>query len=110
MIPNEEVGQFKPGQSGNLAGRPKKLPGLDKLLAEVLGEDLAEAKAIVQALVDRAKKGHVRSAQLILDRAFGKEVIPVNLAVSTFDIAKIDLTKLSPAALDEILNLYSEND
>ena len=31
--------EFKPGQSGNPNGRPKKLPELDKLLADVLGEE-----------------------------------------------------------------------
>ena len=37
-IPNSKP--FKKGQSGNPNGRPKKLPELDKLLADVLGEDV----------------------------------------------------------------------
>jgi len=109
MIPNEEIGQFKPGVTGNPNGRPKKLPGLDKLLAEVLGEDLAEAKTILQALVVRAKKGHVRSAQIILDRAFGKETLPIAMSVNTFSLDRLDLTKLSPELLDELLILAAND-
>lgn len=66
---------FKPGQSGNPKGRPKKLPALDKLLAEVLGspdDDDSPAKEILEALAKRAKKGDTRAAEIILDRAYGK--------------------------------------
>ena len=109
MIPNEEIGQFKPGESGNPNGRPKKLPGLDKLLAEVLGDDLSEAKAILEALVIKAKRGNVRAAQLIFNRAFGKETTPLTVDINDgFDIQKIDLLKLSPAALDELLLLAAK--
>lgn len=69
---------FKKGQSGNLAGRPKKLPDLDKLLAEVLGEDpndptaQSEAKEVLRQLVNKAKKGSVPAQIAVLDRAYGK--------------------------------------
>lgn len=65
---------FKPGQSGNPNGRPKKLPEIDKLLADVLGEDGEnnEAKAILKALVVKAKRGDTRAAEILLDRAYGK--------------------------------------
>jgi hypothetical protein len=110
MIPNQEIGQFKPGESGNPAGRPKKLPGLDKLLAEVLGEDLTEAKAILQALLVRAKKGHVRSAQIILDRAFGKEIIPLDVHNRSEQAVIIDYSKLSESTLKELLAATSTPD
>lgn len=66
---------FEPGQSGNPSGRPRKLPKIDDLLAEVLGDDenSGEAKAILEALVKRAKlKGGDKAAEILLDRAFGK--------------------------------------
>lgn len=67
--------EFKPGQSGNPNGRPKKLPELDKLLADVLGEEkdgIEAAKAILMALRAKATKGDVRAAEVLLDRAYGK--------------------------------------
>lgn len=70
---------FKPGQSGNPNGRPKKLPEIDKLLADVLGEDgeNSEAKAILKALLTKAKKGDTRAAEILLDRAYGKPKQPI---------------------------------
>lgn len=67
--------QFKPGQSGNPLGRPKKLPAIDVLMAEVLGsidDKKSEAQAIIEALVKRALKGDVRAAEVLLDRGYGK--------------------------------------
>lgn len=72
-IPNNKP--FKKGQSGNPNGRPKKLPQLDKLLADVLGEEkdgLTAAEAILKALRLKAAKGDIRAAELLLDRAYGK--------------------------------------
>jgi len=66
---------FKKGQSGNLNGRPPKLPEIDKLLADILGEDkdgISAAKAILMALRAKAAKGDIRAAELLLDRAYGK--------------------------------------
>jgi hypothetical protein len=70
--------QFKPGQSGNPNGRPRKIPALDLLLAEVLGyeegkpQESALAKQIILALFKKAKRGNVRAANVLLERAFGK--------------------------------------
>ena len=66
---------FKKGTSGNPKGKPCKIPGLDNLLAEVLGEDkdgITAAKAILMALRAKATKGDVRAAEVLLDRAYGK--------------------------------------
>ncbi len=62
--------QFKPGQSGNPNGRPRKLPELDKLLSDVFGND--EMEKILQAVYKRALKGDTRAAEIILDRGYGK--------------------------------------
>lgn len=76
--PNPDMSGLKPfkkGQSGNPKGRPKKLPKLDELLADVLGEEqggIEAAKAILMALRKKAVKGDVRAAEALLDRAYGK--------------------------------------
>jgi hypothetical protein len=67
--------QFKKGVSGNIKGAPKKIPQLDVLLADVLGEEkdgIEAAKAILMALRSKAVKGDVRAAEVLLDRAYGK--------------------------------------
>jgi Family of unknown function (DUF5681) len=67
--------QFKKGRSGNPKGRPPKLPKLDELLAEVLGDekdDITAAKGILMALRKKAIAGDVRAAEILLDRAYGK--------------------------------------
>lgn len=63
------------GETGNPNGRPKKLPELDKLLADVLGEEkdgVSAAEAILKALRLKAAKGDVRAIEVMLDRAYGK--------------------------------------
>ena len=72
---NIEPHKFKKGESGNPNGRPKKLPQLDVLLGNVLGEEkdgLTAAEAILKALRLKATKGDVRAAEVLLDRAYGK--------------------------------------
>lgn len=84
---NIEPHKFKKGQTGNPNGRPRKLPELDKLLAEVMGEDkdgITAAEAILKALRAKATKGDIRAAEVLLDRAYGKakQTIDNNLNVS----------------------------
>lgn len=88
---------FKKGKSGNPNGRPKKLPQLDELLADVLGEEkdgIEAAKAILMALRAKATKGDVRAAEVLLDRAYGKakQAIDVTSNNEPF-ILKINGTK-----------------
>lgn len=67
--------RWKPGQSGNPNGRPKKLPDLDKLMAEVLGpnkEGRDGMQVIIEALLKKAAKGDVKAAELLLNRGYGK--------------------------------------
>lgn len=67
--------RFKPGKSGNPKGRPKKLPGLDQLLIEVLADEKdgrTAAQAILISMRSKAIKGDVRAAEVLLDRAYGK--------------------------------------
>lgn len=89
--------QFKPGQSGNPHGRPKKIPAIDILLAEVLGEGASGetgAKQILDALHKRAKKGDVRAAELLLDRAYGKARQPIEHSITEKQIMVIGGQKI----------------
>lgn len=63
------------GVTGNPNGRPKKLPELDKLLADVLGEEKdgrTAAEAILMKLRAMAAAGNIRAAEVLLDRGWGK--------------------------------------
>lgn len=65
----------------NKNGRPRKLPAIEELLAEVLGADgegKSEAEKILVALRDRALKGDTRAAELLLDRSYGKPKIHID--------------------------------
>lgn len=70
-----EHSRFKKGQSGNPKGRPKKLPELDKLMANVLGEekeDITALEVILRVVRAKAAKGDLRAAEILLDRGYGK--------------------------------------
>lgn len=76
-VPGRNGGTLQQAEKGeclNPKGRPRKLPEIDKLLADVLGSDDDEspAKAILQALVKKAKAGDTRAAEILLDRGWGK--------------------------------------
>jgi len=71
----ENLTPFPKGKSGNPNGRPKKIPELDKLLADVLGDEkegITAAQAILMALRKKAAAGDVRAAEVLLERAYGK--------------------------------------
>jgi hypothetical protein len=77
--PKPNLNNLTPFKKGNRAsvgkGRPPKLPHLDKLLDEVLGEEknnMTAMKAVVLSLLNKAVKGDVRAAEILLERAYGK--------------------------------------
>lgn len=83
----------------NRSGRAKKLPDLDKLLIETLGEHVnghEALKGILIALRKKATAGDVRATELLLDRAYGK-------LKQTNDL-KFDFDNLTESQLDEIIN------
>lgn len=69
---------LRPAQKGevrNPKGRPKKLPALDTLIAEIMGEEkegISAADAILRKLRQMATQGNLRAAEILLDRAYGK--------------------------------------
>lgn len=57
------------------AGRPKKLPALDTLIAEVLSDEqngMSAAEAILKVMRQKAIKGDLKAAEMLLNRAYGK--------------------------------------
>src|SRR5690606_36881519 len=68
--------RWKKGQSGNPNGRPRQIPKLDVLLADVMGQEdedgVPVAQQIWQKLCDMALMGNVRAAEVVLDRTYGK--------------------------------------
>jgi hypothetical protein len=74
---------WKKGQSGNPAGRPKKLQKLETILREELGaiegeDQEAAIRKIIRNMVKEATSRdpfnkNVQAAQLLLNRAYGKE-------------------------------------
>lgn len=76
----ENLKPFKKGQSGNPAGRPRKLPGLDEMLADVMGDEkdgVSAAEVILRKLRQMAISGNLRAAEILLERSYGKVKQPV---------------------------------
>ena len=95
-IPNEHIGQFKPGTSGNPSGRPRKwvstlkeqgykLSEVNDALQVLLSmsyEELAQVwndpnataleKAVSKAIQTDMKKGKLDSIKILLSRVFGR--------------------------------------
>lgn len=64
-VPSEPDGKFKPGQSGNPAGRPPGAKSKRTLVAELLETGATD---IAQAMLTAAKNGDVAAAKLCLER------------------------------------------
>jgi hypothetical protein len=70
--PPPVAGRWKPGQSGNPSGRPKRKPiteGLQRLFAKLSDEDVEEYN---QALFKKAAQGDVAAYKEVSDRVEGK--------------------------------------
>jgi hypothetical protein len=80
----------------NRKGAPAKLPDLDELLIKVLGEHRQNKEVIeliLRTLTRKAIAGDVRSAELLLDRAFGriKQQTELSGSVTTAPITGIQI-------------------
>jgi hypothetical protein len=77
---------FKPGRSGNPAGKAKGTRHRVTVLAEQMMED--EASAVVTAVVEAAKAGDMTAARIVLDRvAPARKGRPVKFTLPTFETA-----------------------
>jgi Family of unknown function (DUF5681) len=86
----------KGGPSPNPNGRPRKLPELDRLCAEVLGEEkdgTTAIETILKVLRAKAAKGDLRAAELLLDRAYGRarQGVDLSAVVTQFPSPVIEL-------------------
>jgi len=83
----KQGGRFKPGQSGNPAGRPVGARNKATLMAErLMAEDV---EAITNAVIVAAKEGDMVAARLVLDR-----IAPVRKGRAI----RLDLPKVETAA------------
>lgn len=73
---------FKPGQSGNPAGRPKGVPLFATVIRQQLAARDAEgrsaAQRVVAKLVEMAVAGNVQAASLLVERVDGKLPQPID--------------------------------
>lgn len=96
--------RWKPGQSGNPGGRPKRKPLTDQLLDEVLkvsDDPRAKGMTIVQllnrALISQALKGNVGAQRELRDRIEGK--VPLTLKVGP-EVEEESQTDLAITVID----------
>ena len=70
---NQNLRPFKPGQSGNPSGRPKKTP-LQKHIETLLKDEALQA-SLTQCLITHAKRGNMAAMKLLLKSAtpFGED-------------------------------------
>jgi hypothetical protein len=74
--PGRNGGTLKTG-GNNGGGRPKKIPELHVLLAQVMGEEkdgMTAAEAILKKLRQEAAKGNMRAIELLLKYTYGAPV------------------------------------
>jgi hypothetical protein len=89
---------FRPGQSGNPGGRPKKRL-LDRALKELLeADDSRECFLIARRLISLAKKGNINAIKLIAERTEGRPFQAI--ALSGSDGGPMEISELSPEQID----------
>ena len=90
---------WKPGQSGNPGGRPRRRL-IDQVLEErLLNKDSALATAIANRLLDRARRGELKAIQLVAERTQGKPRRQMEL--SGPDGGPLDIQNMTEAELTQ---------
>lgn len=112
---------FKPGQSGNPAGRPKGTGDkqLTKLLREELNREygvikkpdgttmtITYAQQIIRKMLEQAANGHAKQGENIFNRIDGKVKEEVELTIPEVR----DMTPEEKAELDELLYANRQDD
>lgn len=108
--PNKNTRGWKPGQSGNPAGRPKKEMTLVSLIKDELDkvpEDEKSGKTNVQliaeALMRKATSGNAEAIKIVLDRVEGKvkQVVGIENEGSTSFVISFGSPENSPQDAQE---------
>ena len=95
-------GRFREGQSGNPAGRRPGSRNRASLVLDALAD--GEAEAVLEAMVERAKQGDLKAAELVLARAWpARKGRPVAL-----DLPAVDTASGAAAAFAEVLAALAE--
>jgi hypothetical protein len=71
--------KFKPGVSGNPSGRPKIPEDIKQAFKDLTWDAIEALRNIVNDDRVTAINAKVRAAEIILERGWGKEAIPINL-------------------------------
>lgn len=91
---------FKPGQSGNLAGRPKGSHNKSTLAALTLLE--GEAEALTRKAVDMALQGDIQALRICLERIVSPaKERPISISLPKVETAE-DLPKITAALLSAV--------
>lgn len=85
---------FKPGQSGNPAGRPKKSVQVMKTAEDHID---AAINVLVQALKDDSVKNRIAAANALLDRGLGKPKQTVEVATNNRSLDELNTDDLIAA-------------
>jgi len=89
MRPGRNGGKLKTGGAKN-QGRKKSLPALDLLIAEVLSDEqngMSAAEAILKVMRQKAIKGDLKAAEMLLNRAYGKPKESIEVKVTEVEIS-----------------------
>jgi hypothetical protein len=90
----ERRGQFKPGQSGNPAGKPKGTRNATTVAMEALLD--GESTTITRKAIELAKNGDMTAIRLCLERILPpRKDRPVNFTLPTITSARDALSALS---------------
>lgn len=96
--------RWRPGQSGNPAGKPKGARHKTTLLAEKLMQD--DAEAVVNAVLTAAKGGDMTAARIVVDRLCpARKDNPV-----TFALPHIECAADAAGAMAAILSAVAAGD
>ena len=97
------MAQWKPGQSGNLKGRPTGSRNRGTREIREILDEAVDFPCLVEKLYERAMKGNERAAAILLEHRFGRARASdeLTLRASAGDLP--DLSDVAPEALNEEL-------